>query len=157
MKTKLVVAVAIGSSLVLAGAASAAEKELSKSEVPKAVIESFEKAHPSAGDVEFEEEAFQGKTAYEVEYQENGKEYELVYSADGTLLEKEEDIDPKTLPEAIVAAVTKAHPGATIKEAEKKMKPDGTITGYEVEIEQAGKEIELELDVNGRILETEPG
>jgi len=155
MKTKIFVAVVIGSSLALLGAAKAAEKELSKSQVPKAVIEAFEKAHPGAKDVEFEEETFEGKTAYEVEYKENGKEYEFLYSPDGSLLEKEEDIDLKALPEPIVQAVTKAYPKAKIKEAEKIMKPDGTVTGYEVEIKEAGKEIELELDVNGKILKTE--
>jgi uncharacterized membrane protein YkoI len=35
------------------------------------------------------------------------------------------------------------------------MKPDSTVTGYEVEIKVAGKEIELELDVSGTILKTE--
>ena len=35
------------------------------------------------------------------------------------------------------------------------MKPDGTVTGYEVEIKAEGKEFELELDPNGNILKTE--
>jgi uncharacterized membrane protein YkoI len=35
------------------------------------------------------------------------------------------------------------------------MKPDGTITGYEVEIKSEGKELELELDSSGKILKTE--
>jgi uncharacterized membrane protein YkoI len=35
------------------------------------------------------------------------------------------------------------------------MKPDGAVTGYEVDIKVAGKEIELELDVSGNILKTE--
>ena len=43
----------------------------------------------------------------------------------------------------------------SIKEAEKLMKPDGTVTGYEVEIKADGKKIELELDVSGSILKTE--
>jgi uncharacterized membrane protein YkoI len=34
------------------------------------------------------------------------------------------------------------------------MKPDNTLTGYEVEIKAAGKETEIELDVNGNILKT---
>ncbi|MEI7995483.1 MAG: hypothetical protein WCH01_11335 [Methylococcaceae bacterium] len=38
---------------------------------------------------------------------------------------------------------------------EQLMKPDGTVTGYEVEIKVAGKETELELDVSGNILKTE--
>ncbi len=49
----------------------------------------------------------------------------------------------------------KAHPKARIEEAEKVMQPDGTVSGYEVEIKVGGKELELELDTSGKILTTE--
>jgi uncharacterized membrane protein YkoI len=136
------------------GSANAEENALSKHQVPKAVIEAFEKAHPNAKEVKFEKETFAGKEAYEAEYKENGKEYEFLYGADGVLLQKEETIDAKTLPEPVVQAISKAHPKATIKEAEKVMKPDGTITGYEVELKTKGKKLKLELDTNGQILKT---
>ena len=137
------------------GQASASEKELKKDQVPKAVIAAFEKAFPNAKELEFEEALFDGKTTYEVEYKKDGKEYEFLYSTEGVLIQKEEDIDVKTLPDPVIQAILKAHPKAKIKEAEKSMKPDGTVTGYEVEIKVAGKELELELDVNGKILKTE--
>ena len=137
------------------GQASASEKELKKDQVPKAVIAAFEKAFPNAKELEFEEALFDGKTTYEVEYKKDGKEYEFLYSTEGVLIQKEEDIDVKTLPDPVIQAILKAHPKAKIKEAEKLMKPDGTVTGYEVEIKVAGKELELELDVNGKILKTE--
>jgi uncharacterized membrane protein YkoI len=82
-------------------------------------------------------------------------EYELLYSADGTLLQKEEEINGETLPVPVVQAIKKAYPKAEIKEVEQVMKPDSTVTGYEVEIKVAGKEIELELDAGGTILKTE--
>jgi uncharacterized membrane protein YkoI len=34
------------------------------------------------------------------------------------------------------------------------MKPDGSLTGYEVEIKTGEKEVELHLDTNGKILKT---
>jgi hypothetical protein len=71
------------------------------------------------------------------------------------LLLKEEEIDVKTLPDPVLQAILKAHPKAKIKEVEKLMKPDDTVTGYEVDIKAAGKEIELELNVSGNILKTE--
>lgn len=138
-----------------AGQANAEEKAPSRHEVPKAVIEAFEKAHPNVKGVKYEKETFEGKIAYEAEYKDHGKEYEFLYNADGVLLQKEETIDVKTLPEPVVAAISKAHPKAVIKEAEKVMKPDGTVTGYEVEIRAEGKKLELELDPGGRILRTE--
>jgi uncharacterized membrane protein YkoI len=155
MKNRYLIAIVLVTLPMTLGQANAGEKELSIDQVPKAVIDAFEKAYPNAKPSEFEKETFEGKTAYEVEYKENGIEYELLYSADGVLLQKEEEIDGKSLPEPVVQAVKKAHPKAEIKEAEKLMKPDGTITGYEVEIKTAGKKAELELDVNGNIIKTE--
>ena len=72
MKTQYLMTVALGTLLAVIGQANADEKELSKNQVPKAVIAAFEKAFPKAKDVEFEQEMFQGKAAYEVEYKENG-------------------------------------------------------------------------------------
>lgn len=155
MKTHYLIPAALGTLLVILGQANAGEKELSKNQVPKAVIAAFEKAYPNAKGLEFEEEMFEGKAAYEVEYKKNGVEYEFLYSAEGVLLQKEEEIDGETLPEPVAQAIKKAYPKAEIKDVEKLMKPDSTVTGYEVEIKVAGKEIELELDVSGTILKTE--
>jgi len=141
---------------IIFGQANAGEKELKKDQVPKAVIAAFEKANPNAKGLEFEEEIFEGKTtAYEMEYKKDGNEYEFLYSAEGVLLQKEEEIDVKTLPDPVLQAILKAHPKAKIKEVEKLMKPDDKVTGYEVDIKAAGKEIELELNVSGNILKTE--
>lgn len=155
MKTQLWITTVLATFLVTFGQANADEKEVSKHQVPKTILEAFEKAYPNAKEVEFEKEMIEGKAAYEVEYKENGREYEILYDSDGVILQREETIDVKTLPEAIVQAISKAYPKATIKEAEKVMKPDGTITGYEVEIKTEGKELELELDTYGKILRTE--
>ena len=155
MKSQYIMSVVLIASPMIFGQANASEKELKKDQVPKAVISAFEKAFPNAKELEFEEELFEGKTAYEVEYKRDGKEYEFLYSPEGVLLQKEEEVDVKTLPDPVIQAILKAHPKAKIKEAEKLMKPDGTVTGYEVEIKVAGKELELELDVNGKILKTE--
>jgi uncharacterized membrane protein YkoI len=90
-----------------------------------------------------------------VEFKEHGKEYEVLYGADGSVLQKEETIEIHALPEPVSQAVMNAHPKATVKEAEKVMKPDGTITSYEVEIKSEGKELELDVDSSGKILKTE--
>jgi uncharacterized membrane protein YkoI len=155
MKSQYIMSFVLVAVPMILGQANAGEKELSKNQVPKAVIAAFEKAYPNAKELEFEEETFAGKAAYEVEYKKNGVEYEFLYSADGKLLQKEEEIDGETLPESIAQAIKKAHPKAEIKKVEKLMKPDSTVTGYEVDIKAAGKDIELELDVSGNILKTE--
>lgn len=154
MKTHVSIMAALAAACLLTGPANAGEKELGRHQVPKAVLEAFEKAQPGAKGVEYEREEFEGKAAYEAEYKVDGKEYEFLYAADGTLLRKDEEIDVQTLPEPVGQAIAKAHPGAKVKEAEKVMSPDGAITGYEVEIKSAGKELELELDAAGKVLKT---
>jgi uncharacterized membrane protein YkoI len=155
MNKRLVITTALSVAAMALSQAQAGEKELRKHEVPKAVVEAFEKAYPTTKGVEYEQEIFDGKVAYEVEYKEKGKEYEVLYDANGMVLQKEETIDVKSLPEPVVQAIMKAHPKAKVKEAEKVTKPDGTITGYEVEIKAGGKEFELELDTSGTILKSE--
>ena len=155
MKTQYIMSAALVVMPMILGQANAGEKELHKNQVPKAVIAAFEKAYPNAEGLEFEEELFEGKTAYEVEYKKDGVEYEFLYSAEGVLLQKEEEIDGKSLPEPVAQAVKKAHPKGEIKEVEQLMKPDGTVTGYEMDIKEDGKKIELELDATGNILKTE--
>lgn len=155
MKIKEIIPIILIALLAMLSQANAGEKELSKDKVPKAVLEAFEKAFPNVKAMKFEKENFKGAEAYEVEYKDSGKEYEALYSADGTLLQKEEEIDVKALPETVVNAVKKAHPKGKIKEAEKLMNPDGSLAGFEVEIKTPKGKHELELDVDGQILRTE--
>jgi hypothetical protein len=54
--------------------------------------------HRNAKCVEFVLEKSEGKTPYEMEYKEEGKEYELLYGTDGSLLQKDEEIEIQALP-----------------------------------------------------------
>lgn len=141
MKTQIWITAVMATVFIVLGQANAGEKEEDKDQVPEAV--------------EFEKEMIGDKTVYEVEYKENDREYEILYDSDGVILRKEETIDVKLLPEPIVEAITNAYPQVFIKEAEMIKGPDGTITGYEVEIKTEGKKLELELDAHGKIIEAE--
>ena len=155
MKTQIWITTVMAAVFIVLGQANAGEKEEDKDQVPEAVLEAFEKAYPNAEAIEFEKEMIGDKTVYEVEYKENDREHEILYDSDGVILRKEETIDIKLLPEPIVQAISNAYPQVFIKEAEMVMGPDGTITGYEVEIKTAGKKLELELDAHGKIMEAE--
>lgn len=155
MKTQFWITTTLITFLIVFSQANANEKEMSKHQVPKAVLEAFEKAYPNAKEVEFEKEMIEGKAVYEVDYKENGREYEILYDSDGVILQMEETLDVKALPEPIAQAISKAYPKATIEDAEKVMKPDGTVIVYEVEIKMEGKKLELELDASGKILKIE--
>lgn len=155
MKTQVWITTVLTAVFIVFGQANAGEKEGNNDHIPEAVIEAFEKAYPNAEEVEFEKEMIGDKSVYEVEYKENDREYEILYDSDGVILRKEETIDVKLLPEPIVEAITNAYPQVFIKEAEMIKGPDGTITGYEVEIKTEGKKLELELDAHGKIIEAE--
>jgi len=153
--TTLLIPTLLGLAALSTGANAGEEKKLTEQHVPKPVLEAFHKAYPQAADIKYEEEKEAGKTVYEVEFKDQGVKREASYAAEGTLVETEESIKPDELPAAVTEALKKAHPHATVKEAEKLMKPDGSVHGYEVEIKDGKKELEIHLDAAGKILKTE--
>jgi len=65
----------------------------------------------------------------------------------------EEEIPVKNLPKAVVAAVKALYPNGTITEAEKDTE-DGKVV-YEIEVTSGGKEIDIELTADGKVLKIE--
>ena len=131
------------------------ENTPSDQEVPFAVLEAFKKAYPEAVNVKFEEEVNNGEPVYEVEFIDQGVDIEASYLADGTLIQIEQEIQLEELPGAVTEAIMEAYPDAILIEAEKIMAADGSVRSYEVEIEDDDVELELHLDPNGTILDSE--
>jgi len=155
MNTYLPILAALGIAASLSFSATAAEKYVTSKQVPNAVHEAFQKAYPSAKGIKYSEETEEGKTVYEIEFKDNGKELEAEYGADGVLMETEEAIETSELPAAVIETIKKEHPHSAVKEAEKILKPDGTLSGYEVEIVAGKKHLELEFDAGGALVKTE--
>jgi hypothetical protein len=109
------------------------------------------------------------KTTYEAKVTADGKTYEIVVDAAGTILkmkEKEGDKEEKEgeeadedeqvvsmdkLPDVVKAAIVKASEGGTVKKVVSE-KEDGKTT-YEAEIVVNGKESEIKVDADGKVLE----
>ncbi|MBM4201725.1 MAG: hypothetical protein FJ189_10630 [Gammaproteobacteria bacterium] len=140
----------IAALVIAAGGAQADE-----SKVPPTVRDAFAKAYPQAVDAEFETETRNGKTVYEVEFRNQGQEMEALFSPEGALLRTETEVAVDSLPDPVKKALAAAHPTARIKEAERLMKPDGTVFGYEVELKDGKRETTVELDGDGKIVSTE--
>lgn len=155
MKKLALNAAVLAIAAALSLSATAEEKDLAAGKIPQAVHQAFQKAYPAAKDAMYSEETKDGKATYEVKFKDNGKEIEATYSADGALVKTEEAIKASELPEAVLNAVKKAHPHAIVKEAEKVLKPDGTVAGYEAEIADGKKELEIKFDADGKMLKTE--
>ncbi len=72
-----------------------------------------------------------------------------------TLLADDVDIAVKELPAVVTAAITEAHPAATLLSAEKELKADGTTESFEVKIRDGKSKKELTILPDGTIKKTE--
>lgn len=131
----------------LAVPAAASERTLKRAQVPGPVLAAFEKAYPKAHAVGFAQEEKDGKMCYEIESRDGATHRDLLYAANGTVLEIEESIPPSDLPEAVRDAVAKQAPKATIKRAEKVTR--GDTVRFEVELKGATTK-ELVFDNDGK-------
>jgi uncharacterized membrane protein YkoI len=132
---------------------TAQEKRLKKTDVPKVILSAFEKAYPKATVKGYGSEVENGKTSYELETVEGKTHRDILYSADGTVIEIEEGMNVSDLPEAVLATIKKEYPKGSITSAEKLTKEESS--GYEVVVKHGKKKTEVRLDATGKILEKE--
>ncbi|MHC4075759.1 MAG: PepSY-like domain-containing protein [Planctomycetota bacterium] len=126
-----------------------------KVKLPAPVKAAVESLFPQA-EIEKVKLEKEGLKVYEIEVEQAGQEYEVTVAPDGIIIEKEKEIDIKTLPEAIKTALA----GTEIEEAKREVeyyvitltKLDNPRVTYEVETEQNGKEIEIEFSADGTVL-----
>jgi hypothetical protein len=139
--TLLVVAAAAGIYTVSAQTIAAAK-------VPQAVKSAFMKAFPTVAKVKWEKE----KGNYEAGFMHQKQEMSAVFTAAGSMLESETEINTTALPAAVPAYIKEHYKGKTIKEAAKITKTGGEVN-YEAEVDgkdlifnSSGKFIEIAKD-----------
>ena len=141
----------------LAVPAQATESVIKEAEVPAPVLAAFKKKYPSAGRLEFERETEHGKQFYEIKWRDGARELETKFTAEGELVEEEEVITERALPEPVRKSLAaSAHAKAKIKKIERvthKDKPEQAT--FEIKIAEGGKTIELLYDAAGKLLGTE--
>ena len=93
-----------------------------------------------------------GKYATEVEFHRDGKEMAIVVSPEGKLIQTEERMAQKNMPEVIKSAVLKQFPKAKISRVTS-VEKNGEVF-FEVTISEGGKSQELKYDKNGKPLES---
>ena len=153
------------------------EEVVSLQDVPKPVQKTIRR-EAAGGKIEKIEKEIRGnRTIYEADLKIDGKEYEAKILPNGTLLikklehavsprkrrgemerhmqakKKEEKIDPDDVPDKVMKAVEKKVPGGTVKEAEKET--IGRKVIYEIEKVVDGRESEVKVLPNGRIIKIE--
>ena len=127
------------------------EHDIPPASLPGPIVSAIASRYPSASIVAASSETERGKEVFEASIAVGVRHIDLAFSADGTLLEEEETIDPATLPQAVQTAWPKAYPGATLHEAERASV--GGRTQYELQLVKKSKSFEAVFDEAGHPLE----
>ncbi|MCD6068227.1 MAG: hypothetical protein K0S33_3053 [Bacteroidetes bacterium] len=130
---------------------SANAQKLKEAEIPAPVKESFAKEFSGVKANEWQKE---GNT-YEAEFDLKKTETSATFSADGKLLETEQEIAVTTLPKAASDYVTKNYPGHKLSEASRITESGTNKVFYEAEVKKGKEGTDLIFDDTGNFIRKE--
>lgn len=153
MKVNLFVAIA-ATGFLLAGAASAQEKKIKRSDLPPAVEKTVAAQSEGAAIKGFSTEKEKGQTLYEVEMTVNGHSKDISMAPDGSIVEIEEQVALDSLSSEVKAGLqAKAGKGKILK-VESLTKKD-KLVAYEAQVETNGKKSEVQVGPDGKPIDHE--
>ena len=154
MKLNSIGAVAATTSLLLTCAAFAQEKKIKRSDLPPAVEKTVAAQSAGATIRGFSTEQEKGQTLYEAEMMVNGHSKDISMTADGSIVEVEEQVAlDSLLPEVKAGLQSKAGAGKILK-VESITKKD-KLVAYEAHVVTNGKKSELQVGPDGKPLDHE--
>lgn len=140
--------------LLFAGTASAQERKIERSELPPAVEKTVAAQSAGATIRGFSTERENGQTLYEVEMTVNGHGKDVSMTANGSIVEVEEQVALDSLsPEVKAGLQAKAGKGKILK-IESLMKKD-KLVAYEAQVVTNGKRSEIQIGPDGKPLDHE--
>lgn len=122
--------------------------------LPLAVLEAFQAAYPKAVIRGVSKETEKGAVIYEIESVDGLLKRDLLYAADGKVIEVEEAIKPGAMPSVVLKGLAKAFPGYGILSAEDVMKESREL--FELVILVKGIKTAVTMTPEGTILEPAP-
>src|SRR3954468_5669476 len=141
-------------SLVLCVATFAADKKLTKEQLPAAVQKTADEQSKGGTVTGYSSEVENGKTEYEVRLKANGHQKSVSIDATGKVLEVEEQVDMASLTDAVKAGLKKAAGKGTLGKVETLTK-DGKLVAYEAKVTTGTKKSEVQVGPNGEKLDHE--
>ena len=120
-----------------AAAPKAAAPKAATPALPAAIDAAFKKAYPAATIKHVSKEKENGREQYEVESVDQGRARDLIYLADGSVVEMEEELAEADVPAAVVAAIKSRYPKATLTKRERLTITKGNVVQYECTISGA--------------------
>jgi uncharacterized membrane protein YkoI len=138
--------------LLLAGNTSAQERKIKRSDLPPAVEKTVAAQSAGATIRGFSTEKENGQTLYEAEMTVNGHSKSVSMSADGSIVEVEEQVALDSLsPEVKAGFKAKAGKGKILK-VESLRKRD-ELVAYEAKVDTNGKKTEIQIGPHGKPLD----
>ena len=153
MKANLFVVLA-ASGLLLTGTSSAQEKKIKRSDLPPAVEKTVAAQSAGATIKGFSTEKENGQTLYEVEMTVNGRSKDISMTADGSIVEIEEQVALDSLSSDVKAGLQAKAGKGTILRVESLTKK-GKLVAYEAKVDTNGKKSEVQVGPDGKPLDHE--
>ncbi|MBO0700261.1 MAG: PepSY-like domain-containing protein [Zavarzinella sp.] len=150
--------------LFLAGTAAGAdektkEEKISADKLPRAVMAAVKAHFPDPEFTSLTKETTGDKVVYDIELKQKGKKHEMDIREDGTVLEIENEVPAKDLPDAVTKALDAKFPKATVAEVMEVNKVTGKeikFLHYELTIETAEKKkLEVVITADGKSVKVE--
>ncbi len=154
MKLNSKVILAIALCLCVPSLSRAAEKKITKSELPAAVQKAADEQSKGATVKGYSKEIEDGQLEYEVEMTVNGHSKNVSISPDGRVLEIEEQVELNTLPTAVQDGLKAKAGKGKITKVESLTKR-GSIVAYEAQVMTNGKHTEVQVGPAGKPLSHE--
>ncbi len=134
---------------VLSGIAQ--EKKLTRADLPPAVQKSADEQSKGATVLGYSTEMDEGRRLYEVAMKVNGRGRDVNLTADGTVVEVEEEVTLESLPAAVrQGLLAKAGQGKLVKI--ESLTKRGKLVAYEAQVNTAGKRGEIQVGPDGKPL-----
>jgi len=127
-----------------------AGKDVSLSDVPQAVRATIERELKDAEIDDLERDKDDGKIVYKIEAK-GDNDIKMRVAKDGTLLRKEEELDPEALPAAVLDAIKKTFGDMDFGDIERNFRV-GRKSIYKIEGDKGDRQIDLEIAEDGSIV-----
>jgi uncharacterized membrane protein YkoI len=128
--------------------ANAADKKVTKDQLPAAVQKTVDEQSKGATVQGFAIEKEKGKTFYEAELKVDGHSKDVLIDPSGNVVEVEEEVAFDALPQEVQNGLKKAAGQGKIGKVESLTK-GGTLAGYEAVVRNGSKKSEVQVDPKG--------
>jgi hypothetical protein len=128
-----------------------AQKKRIPKRLPVAVITAFQKTYPKAKIYGVDVEQRDTIVYYKIECRDGAVHRNILYTADGSIFEKEESVAPASLPERVKAALDNRFKRYKVQSARRTVR-DTAIIGYAVKLTSGKKDYAVTVDSSNTLV-----